>query len=287
MACGFNPTAAPQPRKKGLEAELFPVRARRSKKLKAVSIGRTSNAKERAFLPELRALSGLKALPEEERPRERMLRDGIEALSLSELIAIILGSGMQGKSVLNLAQEILGHLGGLEKLLEASIIELMQIKGIGKAKAIQLKAVFAIALKCRKPLSSRSVITSSRQAYEIAQGEIAHIPQEVLLVLLRDVRGNLIQSERVSMGTLTQVLVHPREVFHPAVRHKAHSVIIAHNHPSGDPTPSKSDLDLTRSLIEASRVMSIGFDDHLIVCRDRYISLKELGCLPSSSRAAY
>src|SRR5271156_5075127 len=97
---------------------------------------------------------GLKSLPAEERPRERLLRDGIDALSLSELIAIVLGSGTQGKSVLKLSQEILERFGGLEQLLDASIVELMQIKGIGRAKAIQLKAVFGIALKCRKPLSS-------------------------------------------------------------------------------------------------------------------------------------
>ncbi len=230
----------------------------------------------------------LKSLPAEERPRERMLRDGIDALSLSELIAIVLGSGTQGKSVLDLSQEILERFGGLEKLLDASIVELMQIKGIGKAKAIQLKAVFGIALKCRKPHPSlKFAITSPSIAFELAQGEIAHIPQEVLLVILRDVRCNLIHSERVSMGTLSQVLVHPREVFYPAVRYKAHSLIIAHNHPSGDPTPSKADLELTRVLIEAGRVMSIGFDDHLIVCRDRYVSMREMGCFPISRTSRY
>lgn len=230
----------------------------------------------------------LKSLPEEERPRERMLREGIDALSLSELIAIVLGCGTQGKSVLDLSQEILERFGGLEKLLDASIVELMQIKGIGRAKAIQLKAVFGIALKCRKPRASlKFAITSPRLAYEYAQGEIAHIPQEVLLVILRDVRCNLIHSERVSMGTLSQVLVHPREVFYPAVRHKAHSLIIAHNHPSGDPTPSKADLELTRVLIEAGRVMSIGFDDHLIVCRDRFVSMRNMGCFPISKTSRY
>lgn len=230
----------------------------------------------------------LKSLPEEERPRERLLRDGIDALSLSELIAIVLGSGTQGKSVLDLAQELLERFGGLEKLLEASVAELMQIKGIGRAKAIQLKAVFGIALKCRKPhAASKFSITSARLAFELAQSEIAHLPQEVLLVILRDIRGSLIRTERVSMGTLSQVLVHPREVFYPAVRHKAHSLIVAHNHPSGDPTPSRADLEITRSLAEAARVMSIGFDDHLIVCRDRYISLREMGCLPFSKATKY
>ncbi len=232
--------------------------------------------------------SALKCLPEEERPRERMLRSGIDALSLSELIAIILGSGTQGKSVLDLSQEILEHFGGLEKLLDASVVELMQIKGIGKAKAIQLKAVFGIALKCRKPLSSRKFpITSARDAYDLAQAEIAHIPKEVLLVILRDVRGHLLHLEHISVGTLSQVLVHPREVFYPAVRHNAYSLIIAHNHPSGDPTPSKSDLQLTRVLIEAGQVMSIGFDDHLIVCRDRFVSLRDAGYFPIPKSSRY
>jgi DNA repair protein RadC len=174
---------------------------------------------------------GIKALPLDERPRERLERDGIDALSHAELIAIVLGNGTQGKSVLDLSQELLEHFGGLEKLLDASIVELMQIKGIGKAKAILLKAVFGLALKCRRPLKAEKyTISSAKDAYDLAQAEIAHIPQEVLLVILRDVRGNLIHFEKVSMGTLSQVLVHPREVFHPAVRYKAYSLIIAHNH---------------------------------------------------------
>jgi|SRR5580700_1249178 DNA repair protein RadC len=224
--------------------------------------------------------SNIKLLPLDERPRERLERDGIHALSLAELIAIVLGSGTQGKSVLDLSQELLESFGGLEKLLDASIIELMQIKGIGKTKAILLKAVFGLALKCRRPLHSQKyAISSAKDAFDLAQAEIAHIPQEVLFVILRDVRGNLIHFEKVSIGTLSQVLVHPREVFHPAVRYKAHSLIIAHNHPSGDPTPSSADLELTRSLVHAGQVMGIRFDDHLIICRDSYVSLREMGCL--------
>jgi DNA repair protein RadC len=225
--------------------------------------------------------SRLKFLPEEERPRERLLRDGVDALSHAELLAIVLGSGTRGKSVLDLSQEMLKCFGDLERLLEASVVELMQIRGIGEAKAIQLKAVFGLALKCRRvPFQRSSPIASAKEAFAIAQAKIAHILQEVVLVLVRDVRGCLVHSEQVSMGTLSQVLVHPREVFYPAVRYKAHSIIIAHNHPSGDPTPSRSDLELTRALIEASQVMSIGFDDHLIICRDRFVSLRETGCLP-------
>ncbi len=242
---------------------------------------RNSGVKSGAFIRLPIPFSGLKSLPEDERPRERLLRDGIDALSHAELIAIVLGSGTQGKSVLKLSREILERFGGLQQLLEATVPELMQVKGIGRAKAIQLKAVFGLVLKCRKPrYSGKYEITSAQTVYELVQPEIAHAEQEVLLVILRDVRGNLLHLERVSMGTLSQVLAHPREVFYPAVRYKAHSLIIAHNHPSGDPTPSRSDFELTRVLIEAGRVMSIGFDDHLIVCKDRFISLRELGCFP-------
>jgi DNA repair protein RadC len=230
-------------------------------------------------------MSSLKHLPREERPRERLLRDGVEALSIPELIAIILGSGTQGKSVLDLSQEIFSHFGSLERLLGATVVELMESKGIGKAKAIQLKAVFGIAAKCRKINAlEKYPIKSPLHAYELAKGEIGDLKQEVLLVLLRDVRGCLIHREQVSVGTLSQVLVHPREVFYPAVRYKAHSMIIAHNHPSGDPTPSAADLELTRALIQSSRVMGIGLDDHLIVCTDQFISLREKGFVPQTVR---
>lgn len=226
-------------------------------------------------------MSGIKSIPEQDRPRERLAREGVSVLSLAELIAIVLGSGMQGKSVLKLSQEILERFGTLERLLDASVSELTQIKGVGKAKATKLKAVFAIALKCKKPLPlQKRAISSANDAYELALGEIAHIPQEVLLVILRDVRGCLVHYEKVAVGTLSQVLMHPREVFYPAVRYKAHSLIIAHNHPSGDPKPSQADLELTRTLAQAGKVMGIGLDDHLIVCRDRYVSLRELGCVP-------
>ncbi len=219
----------------------------------------------------------LKALPPQERPRERLLRDGMDALSIPELLAIILGHGTQGKSVIDLSTEILNRFGGLERLLEASVVELMEIKGIGQAKAIQLQAVLGIARRCRKIDSLQCMIASSEEAYHIAKGDIADYKQEVLLVMLRDVRGCLIHKEQVGVGTLSQVLAHPREIFYPAVRYKAHSFILAHNHPSGDPTPSDADIELTRCLIRSSQVMGISLDDHLIIGRDKYISLREKG----------
>ncbi|HEY2810344.1 MAG TPA: DNA repair protein RadC [Rhabdochlamydiaceae bacterium] len=226
----------------------------------------------------------LKSLPQSERPRERLLQQGPDALSLAELLAIVLCNGTQGKSVLDLAQEVLGHFGSVENLFDASIAELMLIKGIGQAKAIQLKAIFGIVLKCQKLTSHAAPIISCEEAYRIAKAEIEHCKQEVLLVLLRDVKGCLIHREHVAVGTLSEVLAHPREIFYPAVRHKAHSFILAHNHPSGDPTPSNADLELTRCLIHSSKVMGIGLDDHLIIGREKYVSLRAQGYLETKAK---
>ncbi len=223
----------------------------------------------------------LKSLPAAERPRERLIHHGVENLSLAELLAIVLGSGTQGKSVLELSSELIQKFGTLERLLDASIAELMEIKGIGKAKAIQLKAVFGIGLKCKQRLlDPKPTLFTPAIAYSYAEVEIGHCKEENLLVMLRDIRGALVHRERIGVGTLSQVLAHPREVFYPAVRHKAYSFILAHNHPSGDASPSKADLDLTRNLLLCSRVMEIRLDDHLILGRTTYTSLYEKGFIP-------
>lgn len=216
-------------------------------------------------------------IPLEERPRERLMRYGSSALSLSELLAILLITGRQGKSVLDLAHEILGKFGSVEGLLEASISELCEIKGVGKAKAIQLKAAFGIALKMTQAKNLEKTKITSREAYALVKDDLSRQKQEMLVVILRDIKGRLITYEKISIGTLSEVLVHPREVFYPAVRHKASSLILAHNHPSGDPTPSSADFELTNHLMKSSRIMGIGLEDHLIIGRDRFISLKEAG----------
>ncbi len=204
------------------------------------------------------------------------MRDGIEALSMQELLAILLCTGTKGKSVLILAQELLLRFSGMQGLLEASIEELMQIKGIGRAKAILLKAAFGIALRTTKSqFEPLSVIDTPQRAYKYAMSEIGHLDKEALLVILRDVRGRAIHHEVVAIGTLSEVLVHPREVFRPAVRHHAFSFIVAHNHPSGDPTPSFADIEMTRHLLRSSKIMGIVLDDHLIVAKDGYTSLRE------------
>jgi len=223
-------------------------------------------------------MSLIHKMPVSELPRERLLRDGIEALSLQELIAIMLGTGTQGKSVLILAQELLLHFGGMEGLCKASVEELCKVKGVGQAKAILLKAAFGIALRTSKLTQQprRPVITMG-DVLEVARPAIAHFSKEALLVILRDVKCRLIHHEVISIGTLHEVLVHPREVFQPAVHHQAHSLVVCHNHPSGDPTPSEPDIALTKQLVECSKIMGISLVDHLIICKDQHSSLRQLG----------
>ena len=200
----------------------------------------------------------------------------MHALALSELVAILLSTGSKGQSVLSLAQDIVSHFDTLSALLDASIEELMQFKGIGEAKAIQLKAAFGIALKgMQRPRPSRPQIITAKDAYEAMKPHFALETKEVLVVLLLDVKHRLITFEKVAVGTLTEVLSHPREVFFPAIKHRAHSLILMHNHPSGDPTPSAADLKLTRELLAAARLLHIPLEDHIIVGGDAFTSLRE------------
>jgi DNA repair protein RadC len=224
-------------------------------------------------------------LPLEERPRERLLACGADSLSSTELLAILLVSGTKGKSVLEVAHEMILHFNGIQGLLYASIEELMQIKGIGKAKAIQLKAAFGLANKCLQAVpSSKTPIKCSQDAFEFVKKEFEGKTQEALAVILRDIKGNAFHSEIVSVGTISEVLVHPREVFYPAVRHHAKSFILAHNHPSGDPSPSQADREVTKLLLSSSRVMGIELDDHLIIGGGSFVSLWERGIVIKTKR---
>lgn len=217
-------------------------------------------------------------LPENERPRERLLMQGADSLTSVELIAILLGSGTKAKPVLQLAQELVMHFGDLTRLAEATVEELCQIKGIGKAKAIQLKAAMSLSLR----LSKQAYLPGSRidhpsHAYQLIRELVRNETREIFLVILQDIKNSLICVETVSIGTLSNSLVHPREVFYPAIRHKAASLILAHNHPSGDPTPSPQDYRVTETLIEAGKLIGIHVNDHLIVGYNSFVSLRQQG----------
>lgn len=217
-------------------------------------------------------------LPKEDRPRERLKRCGVESLSTSELIAIILGSGTKSKPILQLAHEIVGRFGGIRQLAEATLSELLEIKGIGWVKAIQLQAALNLGMRVsRQVIPPKYRIEHPSHAYHFIKEELENEKCEKFVVILQNAKGYVICHEVVSIGSLSQTLVHPREVFYPAIRHKAASFIVAHNHPSGDPTPSTQDLELTNVLIKASALMDIPLQDHIIVGQERYISLRQEG----------
>lgn len=215
-------------------------------------------------------------IPVSERPRERLMHLGVDALSTADLIAVILGSGIKGAPILALAQQIVSHFGSLEKLAEASIAELCQIHGMGPAKAIQLLASIGLGKKlARRPMSNRIRISSPSHVYELLRDEMEDQKQEHFVVVLMDAKNWLICRETVSIGTLSETLTHPREVFFPAIRHKAAALVLAHNHPSGDPTPSPSDHIVTQELIAAGALMGIPVRDHIIIGKGKYLSLRQ------------
>lgn len=217
-------------------------------------------------------------LPEEDRPRERLLRHGPEALSSQELLAILLGSGTQSMPVMRLAQQLITHFGSLQNLADATVQELLAIKGIGQAKAIQLKAIFCLGQRAvRQVLPKKPRITHPKQVFELLREELEFEKCEHFVVLMLDTRGCCVTHEIISIGSLTRTLVHPREVFFSAIRHKASAIILAHNHPSGDPTPSTCDFELTTRLAEAGKLMGIPIHDHIVIGQGSYISLRESG----------
>jgi DNA repair protein RadC len=217
-------------------------------------------------------------LPEAERPRERLLQHGAEALSTVELIAILLGSGTKSASVLQLAQLMVSRFGTLRELAEATVQELCQIKGIGTAKAIQLRAAFSLSLRlARINVSPKYKIEHPVHAYHLVKEGMQSEKRELFVIIMLDVKGCVIAHEVIAIGTLTHAPVHPREVFYPAIRHKAASIILVHNHPSGDLTPSKQDIEITYKLSEVGKIIGIPVNDHLIISEKGYQSLRQRG----------
>lgn len=227
---------------------------------------------------ETKTTYSLQHLPEEERPRERLMRYGPESMATAELIAIVLGSGMRGMPVLQLSQEILMRFGTLQGLAEATVEELRKVKGLGMAKALQLKAAFSLGVRIsRQAPSARHRIEHPVHAYNLVKDDLQHEKRELFVVILQDIKGYAICHHIISIGTLSNTLVHPREVFHPAIRHHAASIIVAHNHPSGDPTPSEQDFAITRTLIKAGQLIGIPVNDHLVIGNQNYVSLRQQG----------
>jgi DNA repair protein RadC len=218
----------------------------------------------------------IKNLPEELRPRERLREAGAGALSSAELLAIILGSGSRDESALDMAHRLLQGPRGVRLLAEASYEDLCGTKGIGPAKAAQVMA----AVELGKRLSClgqglRPTVRSPQDVCSFVMEEMCYLDREHFRVVILNTKNQVLAVETVSVGSLNSSLVHPREVFKPAVLKSAAAVILLHNHPSGDPTPSREDLEITRRLAEAGKLIGIEVLDHIIIGDHVFTSLKE------------
>lgn len=227
---------------------------------------------------ETKAAYRITDLAAEERPRERLAHNGANALSKAELLAILLRVGVQGMNSVQLGEKILHDLGGLSGIQRASIDEICKIDGIGPAKAAQIKAAIELGrrLVVEDPVIS-AAISSPSDAAELVRYEMQALPQEQLWVILLDTRNKIIKVEKVYVGSLNSSMVRLGELFKKAIEKNAASVILAHNHPSGDPTPSPEDAALTRSAVQAGKLLDIDVLDHLVIGQGRFVSMKEKG----------
>lgn len=226
----------------------------------------------------------LKDQPASERPRERLVARGPDALTHAELIAILLRTGLQGANVVQVAQNILRKFGSLNALALASVDELKQISGVGPDKAATLVAAFALARRMEQERREESpVLDNPATVVNFMRETNRLLNVESFQVLLLNVRKKLIRSEEISQGLLDTILVHPREVFRAAIVANAAGIVLVHNHPSGDPAPSEADIKVTRDLIRAGQLLKIEVVDHVIIGRATaerakdYSSLRELG----------
>ncbi len=222
----------------------------------------------------------IKDMPQGERPRERLQHYGPQALSTSELLAIILRTGVDGENVVRLAERLLAQFDGLPGLARASFAELCRVKGIGPAKVTQLKAALELGRRLLVAAPHEMpIISSPADVVHLVGSEMALLPQEEFWVLLLDVRNRVTRVRRQYRGSLNKATVRVAEVFREAIRENAASIIVVHNHPSGDPTPSPQDVALTRTLVDAGKLLDIPLLDHVIVGMGRWVSLKEQGLL--------
>jgi DNA repair protein RadC len=226
----------------------------------------------------------LKDQPVSERPRERLIAQGADALSHAELIAILLRTGLKGANAIDVGRQLVQKFGSLQQLAGASLQDLQSIKGVGPDKAVTLVAAFTLARKMAEDLRNDAPIIDTPEAVANLMREDTRVREvETFQIVLLNTRRRLLRVELISQGTLDTILVHPRDVFRSAISAGAAAVILLHNHPSGDPTPSEADIKVTRDLIRAGQLLKIEVLDHIILGRATlerpkdYVSLRELG----------
>lgn len=221
----------------------------------------------------------IKELPAELRPRERLLAAGVQALSNAELLAILLRTGTKTESALDVARRLLSRPDGLQFLAGATLEELQQQKGIGLAKAAELKAALELGRRLAAFNLNRTVIRNPQDVAGLLLDEMRFLDRENFRTISLNTKNQVLGIDNVSVGSLNSSLAHPREVFKDPIRRSAAAIILAHNHPSGDPTPSQEDILVTRRLVEAGRILGIEVLDHLIIGDGRFASLKERNLL--------
>ncbi|MED4866045.1 DNA repair protein RadC [Heyndrickxia faecalis] len=222
----------------------------------------------------------IKDFPAEDRPRERLIRTGAESLSNQELLAILLRTGTKEESVLELANRLIRHFEGLRFLKDASLEEMTSIKGIGTAKAVQILAAIELGRRIANLLhDTRYVIRTPQDGANYVMNDMRFLSQEHFVCLYLNIKNQVIHRQTIFIGSLNASIVHPREVFKEALRRSAASIICFHNHPSGDPSPSKEDIEVTKRLAECGKIMGIEILDHLIIGEKKFVSLRQKGYL--------
>lgn len=222
----------------------------------------------------------IKEMPEEERPREKMMKYGSDKVTNAELLAIIIRTGSRRASAVHLADKILSRAENLRELPNLSIQELMEIKGIGLAKGVQIKAALELGRRIASSfrLETRS-ISSPRDVADYLMEEMRYYQKEYFKAVFLNTKNQVISTDIISIGSLNSSIVHPREIFSAAVKKASASLILVHNHPSGDPTPSREDIEVTKRIVQAGEIIGVSVLDHLIIGEGRYYSFRESGLI--------
>lgn len=216
----------------------------------------------------------IKDIPLENRPRERLARFGASVLSDAELLAVVLQKGTWRENVVDMSNRLLSKY-CLSKLSELSLNELQEINGIGPAKAMQIKALFELSKRSSLAVRSGKPITCAKDVFEHCSPSVSGLDREQFIILHLDAKNIIIKDEIISIGTLTGTIVHPREVFKTAIKENTYSVVLVHNHPSGDPSPSEDDTKMTEKLLTSGEILGIKVLDHVIIGKEGYYSFKD------------
>jgi DNA repair protein RadC len=216
----------------------------------------------------------IKDIPKSNRPRERLIKNGIDVLSDAELLAIIFQKGTKQENAIDMSNRLISKY-GVDKLSFCSLNELQKIKGIGKAKACQIIALFEFNKRHNLAKTNGKSINRTKDVFDYCSPKLSSLDKEYLMVLHLDSKNRVLKDEIISIGTLNNTLIHPREVFKSAIKESSNSIILVHNHPSGDPTPSEEDKEMTKRLFDAGDLLDIKILDHVIIGKDEFYSFRE------------